>query len=68
MCEGQLGQDSWRAEDDHLRDANLPAIQVPFGSVCTTGTVKQLFPEGLPKIVLQKVSVLHKSHAGKFNS
>ncbi|KAK4318917.1 hypothetical protein Pmani_010108 [Petrolisthes manimaculis] len=55
LCEGQLGQESWRAEDDHLRDANLPAIQVPFGSVSTTGTVKQLFPEGLPKIVLQKV-------------
>ncbi|XP_042220193.1 uncharacterized protein LOC121864994 isoform X2 [Homarus americanus] len=55
LCEGRLGFLSSRPEDEHLRDANLPPIDVPFGSVSTTSIVKDLFPEGLPKISFQKI-------------
>lgn len=55
LGEGRLGLPVMRPEDDHLRDANLPPIDVPFGSVSTSNLVKDLFPEGLPKITIQKV-------------
>ncbi|XP_071513213.1 uncharacterized protein [Panulirus ornatus] len=55
LCEGRIALLTTRPEDDHLRDANLPPIDVPFGSVSTTNIVKDLFPEGLPKITIQKI-------------
>ncbi|XP_069186560.1 uncharacterized protein [Procambarus clarkii] len=55
LCEGRSGFLTTRPEDDHLRDANLPPILVPFGTVSTTSIVKNLFPEGLPKIAIQKI-------------
>ncbi|XP_063604943.1 uncharacterized protein LOC134780253 isoform X2 [Penaeus indicus] len=55
LCEDQLSLLTSRPEDEHLRDCNLTPIEVPFGSISTSNIVKELFPQGLPKITIQKV-------------
>lgn len=65
LCEGRLGLPVLRPEDEHLRDVNLPPVDVPFGSVSTTDIVKELFPEGLPKITIQKVQYLENLRQNK---
>lgn len=58
LCEDQLSLLTSRPEDEHLRDCNLTPIEVPFGSISTSNIVKELFPQGLPKITIQKVELI----------
>ncbi|CAL4098688.1 unnamed protein product, partial [Meganyctiphanes norvegica] len=55
LCDGRLPLSMSRPEDEHLLDAALPPIEVTYGSVSTAAIVKKLFPQGLPKITVQKI-------------
>ncbi|KAK8394841.1 hypothetical protein O3P69_005958 [Scylla paramamosain] len=67
LCDGSPSTTSpavTRLEDQHLQDSTLPPIQVAYGSISTTALVNQLFPEGLPKITVQKILEVEEGEVG----